>query len=580
MKIILTTLNAKYIHSSLALRYLKAYSQRDFKEIEIVEYSIKEPLMNILSELYQKQPDVIGFSCYIWNIEETIDLIKMLKKVMPEVKIVLGGPEVSYDIPYWFKRVREIDFIVYGEGEITFSQLLKAIEKETGYQSVFGVAYRNQDGYIINPPQEKANLDELPSPYNDLDDLRNLKDKIVYFEASRGCPYSCAYCLSSLETNVRYFTIERVKDDLLKIINSGVKTVKFVDRTFNLHKKFALEIFKFLIENHRGTVFQFEITADIMKPELIDFLVKNAPKGIFRFEIGVQSTNEHTNSLINRKQNFKRLSETVIKLKQNNNMDLHLDLIAGLPKEDYNSFKRTFNDVFALKPEELQLGFLKLLRGTAIWLEADKYGYVYMDKPPYEVLQNDVLTFKDVIRIKSMEDILEKYWNAHRMDKTVEYLINVEFNTPFDFFQEFGDYWSGKGWNRIGHQLEALFVRLRDFLLERNIKNLEFVLDLMKFDYFLNHKNKPRKTWWEFTISKQDQNQLIRELAEKPHLVSGEFENLDLNEKELHKHIMIDILKYDLEGYLKDGMIKEQRTLLIAYYNSPNFPKYFFKKLI
>lgn len=577
MKIVLSTLNAKYIHSSLALRYLKAYSQNEFPDIEIIEYSIKEPILNLLSDLYKKNPDIVGFSCYIWNIEETLELVKLIKKVMPNVSIVLGGPEVSYDIKYWLERVKEIDYIVYGEGEETFLQLLKALKENRNISKINGLAYNIENNFVMTPPQKKLNLNNIPSPYQDENDIASLKDKIVYFEASRGCPFSCAYCLSSADTGVLFFELERVKEELLKLIKSEVKTIKFVDRTFNINRKFAIEIFKFLIENNISTVFQFEITADIMHRDVLQFLVENAPANYFRFEIGIQSTNEYTNSLINRRQNFKKLSNTVLKLKENKKIDLHLDLIAGLPEEDYASFRKTFNDVFALRPEELQLGFLKILRGTQMWREASKYNYVYMEKAPYEIFQNSVLSFADVIRIKSLEDVLEKYWNSNRMNYTVEYLITHEFETPFDFFQEFGQFWDANGWNRIGHQIETLFERLHQFLKVKTTLNIDFVEALMKLDYFLNHNYKPRKTWWEFNISKQQQIEYLQELVAKPDLVTDNFVNLNLDDRTIHKHIMIETSRFDIYSYLQDGKIIERDTLMIVYYNPPEKPKLFFK---
>ncbi len=578
MKILLVTLNAKYIHSSLALRYLKAYNVSDFNNIEILEYSINEPLSFMVSDIYQKQADVIGLSCYIWNIEETIDLVRMIKKVMPTVKIVLGGPEVSFDINYWMDRVKEIDFIIYGEGEITLNKLLKSFEEKINPQLITGIAYRDNDRIRINQPQKLINLDDIPSPYQE-DDLEKLKDKIVYFEASRGCPFSCSYCLSSTDNAVRFFSIERVKADLMNLIENDIMMIKFVDRTFNANKKFALEIFDFLINNHKGNTFQFEITADLFDNNMIEYLTNNVPKGLFRFEIGVQSTNENTNNIVKRKQDFNKLSKIVMKLNENKMIDLHMDLIAGLPEEDYCSFRKTFNDVFVLHPEELQLGFLKILRGTLIWKEATIYDYIYMDKAPYEILKNGVLSYKDVIRIKRVEQVLDKYWNSHRMNTTIEYLTKEVFTSPFNFFQEFGDYWDSKGWNRIGHQLESLFTRLYDFLSERKTNNLDFIYCLMKFDYFTNHKYKPRKTWWEFQLSKQEQSKYISELIENPEHVTGDFQNLNLSEKGIHKHVMLDVLDYDINQYLLKGEVHRAKTLFIVYYDFQNKPKHFCKKI-
>jgi anaerobic magnesium-protoporphyrin IX monomethyl ester cyclase len=566
MKVTIATLNAKYIHTSLALRYLKAFCQEDF-QIDLAEYTIKDPAMNIVADLYQKRPDVIGFSCYIWNIEETIEIISMVRKVLPEVKIILGGPEVSYDVEYWMGRLSAVDFIVFGEGEETFHHLLSEIQGEQKYHFVYGAAYRKADQVIINPPRPRLDLDKIPSPFYFTEDIPNLANRVTYFETSRGCPFSCQFCLSSIEVGVRYFDIERTKRDIMYLIDNGAKLIKFVDRTFNIKRDYAMEIFKFLIENHRGCVFQFEITADIMRPEVLDFLAEHAPPDIFRFEIGVQSTNEETNEIVKRQQNFTKLSRTVTKVKESGKIDQHLDLIAGLPEEDYASFRKTFNDVFALGPEELQLGFLKMLRGTGVRLNAEKYDYKYMDHAPYEILENNVLSFADIVRIKRVEDVLEKYWNAHRMDYTLHYLIQNEFASAFDFFQEFGDFWEGKGWSRIGHQLEDLFTRLHLFLQTRGTANMKRIEGLMKYDFFLNYKYKPRKTWWQYSIEKGEQSQLIKAIAIRPQLAGEQFAARGLDEKQLHKHTMIEVMPFSLSTYIETGEIKEEKELLLVYYN-------------
>ncbi|MCD1259415.1 B12-binding domain-containing radical SAM protein [Paenibacillus athensensis] len=569
MKVIVSTLNAKYIHTSLALRYLKAFCSGDF-DVDIVEYTIKDPAMNIVSDLYQKQPDVLGFSCYIWNIEETIGIIRMIKKIRPELIIVLGGPEVSYDTEYWLRRLPEVDFIVMGEGEETLHHLLQELSTTRKYHFVYGLAYRKGEEIILNPGRPKLKLDDIPTPHRFAEDLPSLANRVVYFETSRGCPFSCQFCLSSIEVGVRYFDMERTKSDLLYLIDSGAKLIKFVDRTFNIKRDYAMEIFEFLIANHRGCVFQFEITADIMRPEVLDYLAEHAPPGTFRFEIGVQSTNDLTNELVQRRQNFAKLTRTVTKVKESGKIDQHLDLIAGLPQEDYGSFRKTFNDVFALGPEELQLGFLKMLRGTGMRKDAEKYGYQYMDHAPYEILGNDILPFTDLIRIKRVEDVLEKYWNAHRMDHTMNYLIAREFASAFDFFQEFGDYWEGRGWQKIGHQLEDLFTRLLSFLAHRGTTGMEIVTSLMKLDYFLGHKYKPRKIWWDFTLDKAEQSAYLKLLAERPELASGGFRELNIGEKDLHKHVMIERLPFDLERYLSSGELDTDAPVLLIVHFPPD----------
>lgn len=571
MKIVLTTLNAKYIHSSLALRYLRSYAQASFPDIELVEFTINDVTLNIVGDLYKRKPDLIAFSCYIWNIQETLAVVRNLKKILPDVPIILGGPEVSYDTDYWLKEHPYIDVIAMGEGEQTFLELCQVYEaaKRTGepakLSEVTGIAYR--EGEIVRftlPRRQLEDLNQIPSPYEDhLDELLN---RVVYFEASRGCPFSCQYCLSSIESGVRYFDINRVKRDLKRLIDHGIKTIKFVDRTFNIHKQYAMDVFQFLIDNHNGTVFQFEITADILKPDVVDFLAENAPPGIFRFEIGVQSTNDETNRLVHRRQNFEKLSYTVKKIKESGKIAQHLDLIAGLPEEDYTSFRKTFNDVFALRPEELQLGFLKMLRGTGVRARAANHGYIYMDDSPYEILGNNVLPFSDIQRIKRTEDVLEKYWNAHRMDETVEWLITRHFETPFDFFQEFGDYWEEQGWSRFGHQLEDLFTRLRNFLGNRQVDGLEHIISLMKFDFLRNQKHRPRKIWWEDKLDKEEAGSIFNQLQQQISSLREDFAQHAAVEKEYYKHTMTTNVSFDIKHYFETGEVKEGDYALIVYF--------------
>ena len=576
MNIVLTTLNAKYIHTNLAIRYLKAYAQPEF-DVNLVEYTIKDPVINIVSDLIQKQPDVIGFSCYIWNIEESIKVIKMIKKINPDIKIVAGGPEVTYDVQDWMQEVPEFDFIVIGEGEQTFKQLLSAIASGSDFTEVPGIAYRKDESILMNPQQNKLDLKELPSPYRFEEDLPHLSKRVTYLETSRGCPFSCQFCLSSIEVGVRYFDREKVKEDIRYLMANGAKTIKFVDRTFNISRSYAMEMFRFLIDEHLpGTVFQFEITADIMRPEVIQFLNDEAPAGLFRFEIGVQSTNDYTNELVMRKQNFDKLKRTVTMVKEGGKIDQHLDLIAGLPEEDYQSFKKTFNDVFAMRPEELQLGFLKMLRGTGLRLRAEQHDYVYMDHSPYEILGNNVLDFHDIIKIKQVEDVLEKYWNDHRMDRTVEYLVTKVFPSPFDFFQDFGSYWETRGWSRIGHQLEDLFKRLFNFLQEKGVEDLEAIESLMKYDYLASMKHKPRKPWWELSLDKQDRSELYREIIQKPDAIGNQYSELNISEKDLYKHTLLEDITIDLEKFMKDGEIVHSPSYMLVYFDSKlNQPQFF-----
>lgn len=304
MNIVLSTLNAKYIHTNLAIRYLKAAARPEF-DCELAEYTIKDPAFNIVSDLFQKKPDVVGFSCYIWNINETIAVIRMLKTVLPNVKIVLGGPEVSYDVHDWLRKHEEIDYIIMGEGEVSFKEMLRFFNGDIELEKVPGICYLEDGKIKIHAQPPKVDLREIASPFRFEEDLPHISKRIQYIETSRGCPFSCQFCLSSIEVGVRYFNREKVKEDIRYLMDNGAKTIKFVDRTFNISRSYAMEMFQFLIDERKpGVVFQFEITADIMRPEVIQFLNDNAPKGLFRFEIGVQSTNDLTNDLVKRRQNF------------------------------------------------------------------------------------------------------------------------------------------------------------------------------------------------------------------------------------------------------------------------------------
>lgn len=542
MKIILATLNAKYIHTSLSIRYLKAYAEPEYT-CELAEYTIKDPTLNIVSDLYSRKPDVVGFSCYIWNIQETIHVISLLKKVLPNVKVVLGGPEVTYDVDEWLDHIPSADYFVIGEGEATFKQLLAYMDGKEELKNIHGIAYKQAGEKVIRLQQNKLDLKTIPSPYRFPEDKDSLSKRVVYMETSRGCPFNCQFCLSSIEIGVRYFNREKIKEDIRYLLQNGAKTIKFVDRTFNISRSYAMEMFQFLIDEHvPGSVFQFEITADIMRPEVIQFLNDHAPAGLFRFEIGVQSTNDHTNDLVMRKQNFDKLTRTVTMVKEGGKIDQHLDLIAGLPEENYDSFKKTFNDVFALKPEELQLGFLKMLRGTGLRIRSKEYGYVYSDFAPYEIVSNNVLSFADIIKIKQVEDVLEKYWNDHRMDNTLYYLTDHAFPTPFDFFQDFGSFWEEKGWSKIGHQLEDLFKRLSDFLETKDFSNKEEIFSLMKYDYLNSSRYKPRKPWWsqEDSFSKEQKATIYKQIVTNPSLFGDEFVSLQLQERDLHKHTVLE----------------------------------------
>ncbi|WP_262172785.1 B12-binding domain-containing radical SAM protein [Saccharococcus sp. Marseille-Q5394] len=578
MNIVLTTLNAKYIHTNLAIRYLKSYAMPEYEPI-LTEYTIKDPVLNIVSDIYQKKPSIVGFSLYIWNIEESIKVIRVLKKTNPELVIVAGGPEVTYDFDKWLEEVPEIDFIVLGEGERTFKLLLDYHAGKISLKEVQGVAYLEDGRLKSTAPGPKLDLRELPSPFRFPEDIPHLGNRVTYIETSRGCPFSCQFCLSSIEVGVRYFNRDSVKDDIRYLMKNGAKTIKFVDRTFNISRSYAMEMFQFLIDEHMpGTVFQFEITGDIMRPEVINFLNENAPAGLFRFEIGVQSTNDLTNELVQRRQNFEKLSRTVTMVKDGGKIAQHLDLIAGLPEEDYASFRDTFNDVFAMRPEELQLGFLKLLRGTGLRIQAEQFGYTYIDEAPYEILSNNVLTFDDILRIKQTEDVLEKYWNDNRMPRTVEYLVSEVFETPFDFFQQFGTFWETKGWSRIGHQLQDLYTRLEKFLLDYGQADMSIVTSLMKIDYLAHHTFQPRHIWWREDMEPETLAAIERSVLDDKVLLSNISTPTRLTERNIRKHTFITPVSIRPSEAYEEGSVKEEGYLVTFFCKGQNPQFHFIEK--
>ncbi|KPU26629.1 radical SAM protein [Caloranaerobacter sp. TR13] len=488
MNIVISTLNSKYIHSSLSIRYLKNYCIDSFNNIKLMEFTINQNSEYITGELFKHAPDVLAFSCYIWNIEKTLEICERLKIVRPQTKIVLGGPEVSFDGDKILKKYDFIDFIIYGEGEETFKELLQYLDEGIeNYDNIKGLIFRENKRIIVNSPRPLiSNLDMIPSPYEG--DLNEFKDKIVYFESSRGCPFNCQFCLSSTIKGVRYFTIDRVKEDLLKLIKAGVKQVKFVDRTFNAKKDYALEIMKFIMaQNVKNINFHFEVTAHLLDDEILDFL-KCVPEGLFQFEIGVQSTNDKTLEAISRKTNFDRLSKVVKKIKSYENIHQHLDLIAGLPYEDYSSFKKSFNDVFNLQPDMLQLGFLKLLKGSGLRRESEKYGFKFLDKTPYEVLENNYITYEEMLKLKSIEDLLEKYSNSRSFENSLNYVIKNYYGTPFDFFEDFSSYWEQQKLDSISHSKTSLYKIFYNYYLDRINRNIEIFRELLKYDFLLNNR--------------------------------------------------------------------------------------------
>ena len=524
MKTILLSINAKYIHTNNAVRLLKANT--DFR-VEIMEYTIKDDIEDIVNAIESQNPDVLGFSVYIWNVSIIIKIIDKLN--LPNTKFVLGGPEVSYDSAYLLIN-HNVDFIIRGEGEIAFNNLLHSLESNTNLDNISNLMYLKEGKLINKGITEISDLDALNLPYFMDKDVLHIPNKVSYIESSRGCPYKCSYCLSSLEKKVRFFDIENVKKAILYLMKHGSKTIKFLDRTFNANKN-TLDLLSFIIENNNNkTVFQFEITGDVLDQKIIHHLNKYAPIGLFRFEIGIQSINYETNFLVDRFQNTEKLFENIKLIQEGNVIGLHLDLIAGLPKEDKISFQKTFDEVFKLGAKELQLGFLKMLRGTKIRNEAEKYNYLYSEFPPYEIISNESISENDVKEIHLVEHMLDIYHNkGYFGNHLLNYILST--NSPFMFFKEIGDFYIKNDLSFKGYQIEDVYMRIFDF-----IQNEKVIYSLKK-DYLNRSKIKP-KIFWDNFIDKQEKRKIFEQLSTE--------NKIDINV--FYKHSAI--INYDNEYYI------------------------------
>lgn len=569
MKVLLTALNAKFIHMNLAVRYLKKMVlDRVDIDVQISEFTINHNADYIIGEIYGSNPDILCFSCYIWNMEMINYITKQIKKVMPEVIIVLGGPEVSFETEALMKENDAIDIVVIGEGEEIFRELILRLEEDGDYSTVEGIAFRARGNIILTPSKAKLpNMGDLPFPYKD-ESLSG--DKIVYYESSRGCPFNCQYCLSSAISGVRFLPLERVKNELKYFIDQDVRQVKFVDRTFNAKKDYALEIMNFILENNKGkTNFHFEVTGDLLDDDLLDFL-KEIPVGLFQFEIGVQSTNEETLEAIDRKVDFEKLSSVVRKISMGRNIHQHLDLIVGLPYEDYFSFRKSFNDVFALRPEKLQIGFLKLLKGSGLRNRAIEYGYVYSDYPPYEIMETSWLSYGDFIRLKGIEEMIEVYWNSGIFLNAIELIINNFYSSSFKFFEELWKYWRDEDHHLISHGKNKLYEILAGFYNFKNFKREDIFKEALKLDFLQNTKTSSLPTVfnrYEVDGFKNKCHEFLQN-NENISIYLPSYENIPAKNiiKQIHFELFnIDITKLQEVGYKIDSIKEEQIIVLFDY---------------
>lgn len=489
MKILLAACNAKYIHSNLAVYDLKAYSSDYDEHVILREYTINQPKDEILKDIYSSGADVVCFSCYIWNISFVRELIRDLVKILPKTAFWAGGPEVSYDAEKFLTEMPEMTGVMVGEGEKTFHDLLEFyIDGKDSLEEISGIAYRTGDKIIHNGWRELMDLSAIPFVYEHLEKFEN---RIIYYESSRGCPFSCSYCLSSIDKKLRFRDLELVKKELQFFLDHRVPQVKFVDRTFNCKHEHAMTIWKYILEHDNGvTNFHFEISADLLREEEIELMSQMRP-GLIQLEIGVQSTNPETIRAIHRHMDLKKLEHCVNRVHSFRNIHQHLDLIAGLPYEDYDTFHQSFNDVYQMKPDQLQLGFLKVLKGSLMQKEAEGYGIVYKEKEPYEVLSTNWLTYGEVLKLKMVESMVEVYYNSGQFWHTLEYLVPLE-KDAFTFYEKLGSFYEKKGYSEISHSRMRRYEILLEYLQEETDVPTEVAAQKMLYDLYLREKLKKR----------------------------------------------------------------------------------------
>ncbi len=560
MKFLLVAINAKYIHSNPAIYSLRAYAGEDLREhVELAEYTINHYMTDILADIYSRKPDVIGFSCYIWNWTLVQELLAELPKVLPKTDIWLGGPEVSYDADRIMKEFPRLTGIMIGEGEATFREVAeyylqreraekrteqpisrvaeKMADRATTQDTIMGKSLRQipglylKDGYT--PMRALTDMSNIPFLYSDLTPFEN---KIIYYESSRGCPYRCSYCLSSIDKAVRLRDTDVVKAELQFFLDNRVKQVKFVDRTFNCNHEHSMEIWRYIRDNDNGvTNFHFEISADILRPEEIELLNSFRP-GLAQLEIGVQTVNPHTLKAIQRVMNVEKLESIVADIRKGRNIHIHLDLIAGLPYENYESFGHSFDRVYGMRPEQLQLGFLKVLKGSEMWEKAEEYGICYLDKPPYEVLYTKWLPYEEVLRLKGIEEMVELYYNSGQFTGTLP-VLEQAFESPFVMYEKLADFYREEGYVTNSPARVYRYEIMLRFAEKYDEAKLPLYRELLTYDMYLRENIKSRPVFAaDISLYKKEIKEFYRrEEAERRYL--PDYEGYDSRQLEKMTHL-------------------------------------------
>ncbi len=524
------------------MRYLKAFTKDLDFQGDIKEFSINDRVENILEGIIEEKPDVVAFSCYIWNMEFVNRLAELIKLVDPNIEILYGGPEVSYEGKEFLEN-HPGEYVIVGEGEKTFREFVLYKLGEGKIEDIKGLNYKREGKVFENPKRPEMDVNELVFPYTYEEDINN---KIVYYEASRGCPFKCKYCLSSVMHGVRFLDVERVKKELKYFMERGLKLVKFVDRTFNCNREYTVELLKYLSEQDTETRFHFEVAADLLTEEQIEIL-NNAPKGRFQLEVGVQTTNNEVLHNINRYITYENIKEKVLKVASGKNVMQHLDLIAGLPGEDLESFKKSFNDVHAIRPDEIQLGFLKLLKGSSMREEAEKWGIVYSPYAPYEIIRSKDISYEELLLLKKVEAMVDKYYNSCKFNNVIKFFLDI-YDKPFDFYYDLAMFFEEKGNFKRSIGNVEYYKILLDFYLEKIGGEDEGLFkEVLKFDYLCFNKKRWLPDFLVRTITKEDE-QNIKDSFDR-----------QMPFKKAH----IEKFEVDIINYIKNGKINFEPKYLI-----------------
>lgn len=568
MKVLLGAVNAKYIHSNLAVYCLKAYAEKygdTSDEVSIGEYTINQQLDEILRDIYKRKPDMLCLSCYIWNLTYVEEICREIKKVMPQIIIWIGGPEVSYDGVKVLERLPEVDGVMKGEGEQTFCDLLHFYQDKTadGLQNMKGIVYREKTGQIVeNEWRKTMDLSKVPFVY---ENMELFEHKIIYYETSRGCPFSCSYCLSSIDKCLRFRDLELVKKELQFFIDHKVPQVKFVDRTFNCKHDHALAIWKYLEEHDNGiTNFHFEVSADLLNEEELEIITAMRP-GLIQLEIGVQSTNPDTIREIHRTMDLDKLAAKVARVNQAGNIHQHLDLIAGLPFEDIKSFAVSFDDVYRMRPEQLQLGFLKVLKGSYMETKKEDYGLQYKSTPPYEVLSTRWISYEEILHLKGIEEMVEVYYNSRQFEETLEEL-GKEYESAFTMYEKLWSYYKKQNYHQVNHKRSERYEILLGFVREYHPEKVEYYRELLTYDYYLRENAKSRPAFAGKEVLTKEEYRQFYETEDKERRYLTSYDKYDKNQlrKMTHLERFSRLQKTVLFDYLeRNPLTQDARICLI-----------------